>query len=107
MTDDSTTNSQSHTNKTLERRSIYDNDNHSVNNKSRKFRWSSCFSFITKFKKSKSQKIRLSQSYEEFVTTEYETVNSEPATIQGKIIIIKRLSSLVINFPHVSITSKT
>lgn len=82
MTDDSITSSHSHNDKALERHSVYDNDN-----KSRKFRWSSCFSFVTKFKKpSKSQKIRLSQSYEEFAApVEYPIITkSVPATIQGR-----------------------
>jgi hypothetical protein len=36
------------------------------NSKSRKFRWSACFSFISKFKKTKThQQIRLSQSFED------------------------------------------
>lgn len=90
MINDATTNLHSHTNtKDLEPHS--END---VNNKSRKFRWSSCFSFITKFKKSKSQKVRLSQSYEEFTPVEYPTTKSEPATIQGNnniYILLQRL----------------
>lgn len=51
-----------------------------VETKSRKFRWSSCFSFITKFKKNKTQKIRISQSYEEYVfnnNEDYTTADKE------------------------------
>lgn len=48
-----------------------------IETKSRKFRWSSCFSFITKFKKNKTQKIRVSQSYEECVFNEDYTPDKE------------------------------
>ncbi|KAG2198887.1 hypothetical protein INT47_010292 [Mucor saturninus] len=78
MINDSTTSVHSRTNN----KAVEPHSENDVNNKSRKFRWSSCFSFITKFKKSKSQKIRLSQSYEEFAPVEYPTTKSEPATIQ-------------------------
>lgn len=64
MTDETVTNAQVYsttttTNRGLERRSVYiDEQNNNLNKSSRKFRWSSCFSFISsKFKKSKSQKI--------------------------------------------------
>lgn len=53
--------------------------------KSRKFRWSSCFSFITKFKKNKSQKIRASKSFEELNPNDdyrTKTLHSE-STVQG------------------------
>lgn len=66
MTDETVTNAQVYSttttttiNRGLERRSVYiDEQNNNINKSSRKFRWSSCFSFISsKFKKSKSQRI--------------------------------------------------
>lgn len=68
-----------------------DNDNN-LNDKSRKFRWSSCFSFIsTKFKKSKSpshNKIRTSQSFEDFDSKKVNYVGPTDLfpeeTIEGK-----------------------
>jgi hypothetical protein len=46
---------------------VYNNNRKSdiPQSKSRKFRWSACFSFISKFKKTKThQQIRLSQSFD-------------------------------------------
>jgi hypothetical protein len=76
-----------------QRRSIYDNNVDNDNEKSRKFRWSSCFSFITtKFKKSskssrqQQQKIRTSQSYEDFDRKDAHLVPTSvlSETIEGK-----------------------
>ncbi|KAG2235775.1 hypothetical protein INT48_001001, partial [Thamnidium elegans] len=71
--------------KITERGSFYEtNSAEPIETKSRKFRWSSCFAFITKFKKNKTQKIRVSQSYEEYVFNEDYTPDKEQlkSTIQ-------------------------
>lgn len=93
MADESVTNTTTATKRGLERRSIHgnnDDDSSLNNNKSRKFRWSSCFSFITtKFKKPKSQKIRYSRSFDEFEHNKtYVPANIVPKTIQAADVVV-------------------
>lgn len=65
MTDDFYSQSQSFKKKDVD---VYSNNRRPdiPHSKSRKFRWSTCLSFISKFKKTKThQQIRLSQSFED------------------------------------------
>lgn len=85
MTDESVTNAQLHTTtRGVDRRSVYiDEHNNNFNKSSRKFRWSSCFSFISsKFKKSKSQKIPAADELERERHDVSENITAE--TIEGK-----------------------
>ncbi|KAI8048058.1 uncharacterized protein B0P05DRAFT_592404 [Gilbertella persicaria] len=90
MPDDATAHThQPYKKKSIDRSRYSENLSNFSDSKSRKFRWSSCFSFVSKFKKPKTshtQQIRLSQSYEDFEQTE------RPVIHQSSEIIVKAKS---------------